>query len=307
MKVLVVGGKGFIGSHVVDRLLERGHDVAVFDTPRKKPAFISCESTKLTMIEGDFTKGEDLGEAIKAMDAVIHLAWTTTPATAERDPGYDIVSNVLGTVRMLQMAVQHGVGKIVFSSSGGTVYGESDVPLIAENHQTSPLCTYGASKLAVEKYLEVFQQKFGLDYAVLRPANPYGERQDVNSGVGAITKFLSCAVNGHPITIWGDGSVARDFFYVGDLADAFVAALEKPTPSRIYNIASGANKTLNEIIEIIKSITGKSPDIRYDKKRSFDVKSVCLDISRARRELGWYPKVSLSDGIRRTYEWIKLI
>jgi UDP-glucose 4-epimerase len=304
MNVLVVGGHGFIGSHVVDHLVTRGHKVTVFDLGCKRPSKLPGESDKITMIAGDFTKEKDLENAFAGIDAVIHLAWSTTPATAERDPEDDIRTNVLGTILMLRIAIRHGIKKFIFASSGGTVYGANDIPCIAEDNKTLPICTYGVNKLTVEKFLEVFRQKYGLDYAVLRAANPYGERQDINSGVGAITKFLHCVVHGEPIEIWGDGSISRDFFYVGNLAEAFVLAMEKTTPSYIYNVGSGESRTLKEILRLVSEVTGTSPKIIYNQSRNFDVNHVCLNISRIHRELGWVPTVSLREGIYKTYKWL---
>ena len=304
MSCLIIGGAGFIGSHIVDALVARGHKVIVFDRPRIDAKNLSNSMPHIEFVGGDFSNENDIENALNGVDTVVHLVSTTIPATSNANPVYDIETNIAGTVRLLTLAKDAGVKKVVFASSGGTVYG---VPLqlpIPESHPTNPICSYGITKLAIEKYLQLFHHLHGLDYSILRISNPYGERQNPDGRLGAVTVFLWKVLNGHPITVWGDGEIARDFFYIGDLATAFVKVIEDKVPSRIYNIGSGKAYSLNEILAVIQAVTGKTAIVNYTPARNLDVHANYLDIGRARIELGWEPKIQLEHGLSMTSEWL---
>ena len=302
MKVLVLGGFGFIGAHVVGLLLARGHGVRVLEWPGRRPHDVVLPGwTDAELVEGDFQDAEALNTALQGVEVVIHLVWTVLPEQSNEDPIYDIESNVVGTMRMLSLARRHRVRKVVFSSSGGIVYGRAQSIPIAEEHRTEPLCSYGITKLAVEKYLEISQQRGDFDYTVLRCSNPYGEGQDGNRPQGAVGVFLSRLKEGKPISIWGDGLVIRDYVYVKDVAEAFVLATEMDTQSRLFNVGSGTGTSLNELIKIMADVTGVAPEVRYGPGRALDVPVNVLDVSRAGRELGWTAHTGLADGIRMTW------
>jgi UDP-glucose 4-epimerase len=302
MNVLVLGGFGFIGTHVVGLLLARGHRVRVLEWPGRRPHDVVLPGwTDVELVEGDFQDAEALNTALRGVEVVIHLVWTVLPEQSNEDPIYDIESNVVGTMRMLSLARRHRVRKVVFSSSGGIVYGRAQSIPIAEEHRTEPLCSYGITKLAVEKYLELSQQRGDLDYTVLRCSNPYGEGQDGNRPQGAVGVFLSRLKEGKPISIWGDGLVIRDYVYVKDLAEAFVLATEMDTQSRMFNVGSGTGTSLNELIKIMVDVTGVAPEVRYGSGRALDVPVNVLDVSRAGRELGWTARTGLADGVRKTW------
>jgi UDP-glucose 4-epimerase len=230
---------------------------------------------------------------------------TTLPGPSNENPAYDVESNVIGTLNLLKQAVEKGVKKIIFSSSGGTVYGIPRCVPLPETHETNPVCSYGITKLAIEKYLALFHHLHNLDYTVLRLANPYGERQRIDSVQGAVAVFLGEALLRRPITIWGDGSAARDYFYISDLVDAFMAVIESDPPSKIYNIAAGRARSLNDILSVIREVTGLQPEVRYTPGRRLDVPVNCLDIQLAKNELGWQPEISWEEGIARTWAWLK--
>jgi len=301
MKCLVLGGAGFIGSHVVDALLERGHQVRVFDRPGIDTKNLSNSMTHIEFISGDFSNESDISKALEGSDIVVHLVSTSTPATSNENPVYDIETNITGTVRLLTFAKDAGVKKVVFASSGGTVYGEPLFLPIQETHPTDPICSYGATKLAIEKYLHIFHHLYGLEYSILRCANPYGERQNPAGGLGAVTVFLWKVLNGEPITIWGNGEVARDYFYISDLVAAFVKVIDDTTPSRIYNIGGGRAYSLNEIVATIQAVTGKAAKVNYTPARKLDVPVNYLDITRARNELAWVPTITLEQGVAKTW------
>lgn len=305
MHCLVLGGAGFMGSHIVDALVARGHRVRVFDLPNISTLNLKQSIDSVEILGGDFNNVNDISLALEDVDVVLHLICTTLPGPSNENPAYDVESNVIGTLNLLKQAVAKGVKKVIFSSSGGTVYGIPRLVPIPETHETNPICSYGIAKLAVEKYLALFHHLHGLDYTVLRFANPYGERQRIDISQGAVAAFLWRTLSRQPITIWGDGSVARDFFYISDLVSAFMAVIESDPPSKIYNIASGQARSLKDLLSVIHELTGLQPAVRYTPGRRLDVPVNCLDIRLAKRELGWQPEISWEEGIARTWEWLK--
>jgi UDP-glucose 4-epimerase len=300
MKCVVLGGAGFIGSHLVERLLAAGHAVRVFDLHDPGPASSFPRRRDVEWVSGDFLDPGAMRRAISGCDAAFHLVWTTLPKSSNEDPVSDVVSNVAGTLRLLEAWRREGGGKIVFVSSGGTVYGVPRTVPIAEEHPTHPVSSYGITKLAIEKYLELYRVLYGVDYCVLRPANPYGERQRVVSGQGAVTAFLYRAHRGEPIEIWGDGRVVRDYLYVGDVADALVRALGHTGERRVINIGSGVGRDLNQVVAAIERVIGRPVERRYTPGRNFDVPANVLDISLAHAELGWRPETAFDEGLART-------
>ncbi len=306
MKCLVLGGRGFIGSHLVDALLARDHFVRCFDRPRVEPlgdAHISRSNFEL--YEGDMVSEADVSEALVSCDVCFHLVSTTLPKSSNADPVFDVESNVLGTVRLLTHAVRSGLKKVIFVSSGGTVYGVPKQLPIPETHPTDPVCSYGISKLAIEKYLGLFKQLHGLDYTVLRLANPYGELQRVHASQGAVAVFLGKVLRGEPVEIWGDGSVVRDYIHISDVIDALLAALERTGEEHVFNIGAGRGHSLNEVLDVIERVTGRVTDRRYLPGRAFDVPISVLSIERAQRVLNWSPKMSFEHGLARFTEWLQ--
>lgn len=305
MNVLVLGGAGFIGSHIIDALVSKGHGVKIFDLPNiGRHNLLQCMDS-IGFFEGDFSNVHELAHAMTGVDVIIHLICTTVPGSSNENPVYDVDTNVIGTLNLLNQALEKGVKKIIFASSGGTVYGIPNQLPIPETHPTDPICSYGITKLIIEKYLALYQHLYGLDYTVLRLGNPYGERQQIGGIQGAIAVFMGNILFNRPLTIWGDGTVSRDYFYISDLVSAVMSVLEKDYSSKIFNIAGGEAFSLNEIVAIMKEVTGKRPDIRFRPVRALDVPVNCLDISLAQQELGWKPVVSLKDGIARSWKWLQ--
>lgn len=300
-RCLILGGCGFIGSHLADILVERGFDVRLFDRLNVDTSRVAHLAGKVSIIEGDFTNEADVVAVLKHIDIVYHLISTTLPASSNQNPAYDVESNVVSTLRMLNAAREAKVSKVIFSSSGGTVYGPVEKIPIPEDHPTNPITSYGIQKLTIEKYLALYGHLYGLDWTVLRPSNPYGERQDPQSIQGAVGVFAAAMKEGKPINIWGDGSVVRDYVYVKDLVEAFAWFADKKGPSRIYNIGTGAGVDLNTLIKLLASASALKPQVNYLPARKVDIPANVLDISRARRELGWEPRVSLEDGLKRLF------
>lgn len=305
MKCIIFGGGGFIGSTIADRLLMDGHELKIFERPRVEPYRKFTASERVEWIAGDLQSAHDVSEAIAGTDVVLHLVSTTLPKNSNDDPIYDVQSNLVATLQMLNAMVVRKIPKIVFISSGGTVYGIPKYLPIDEQHPTDPLVSYGITKLAIEKYLHLFEHMHGIRAITLRVANPYGERQRIETAQGAVGVFLHHALKDVPIEIWGDGSVARDYIYIGDVAEAFVRAVDYSGPKSVFNISSGAGTSLNELIVMLEKVLGKSIERHYLPARPFDVPVSVLSNDLAREELQWAPSTSMHDGLSRTAEWMK--
>lgn len=301
MNVLVLGGNGFIGSHLVDKLITEGHNVRVLDKYEeryRKPL------DGVVYYIGDFGNRGILAEALTNVDIVFHLVSTSLPKTSNDDPAYDVQSNVIETLFLLEECIKNKIKKIVYSSSGGTVYGKPTSLPIAETSPTDPECSYGITKLTIEKYLSLFYQLYGLDYSIIRPSNPFGSRQNPTGIQGAISVFLGRIAQNQSIEIWGDGEVVRDYIYVEDLVDGIYKASILETNIKIFNMGSGVGYSLNEIVQCISEVCGREVKVNYTAKRTFDVPKIFLDISRAKQVLMWKPRTSLKDGIHKTWEFI---
>lgn len=304
-RCLVLGGRGFIGSHLVDALLNAGHFVRCFDRPHLETLGDDhLTNPNFELYEGDFTSEADVAEALELCDVCYHLVSTTLPKSSNADPVFDIETNLLGTINLLNHAVKIGLKKVIFVSSGGTVYG---VPLqapIPETHPTDPICSYGITKLAIEKYLSLFNILHGLDYTVLRIANPYGERQRTHASQGAVAVFLGKVLRNETIEIWGDGSVVRDYIYIADVVDALMRVLHPTGNQHIFNIGSDLGLSINEVLEHIESATGLVAVRKYMPGRTFDVSKNILSIDRAKKFIGWSPKVDFKQGVSRFSRWL---
>ena len=302
MNVLVIGGSGFLGSHIVDRFLRAGWQVTVYD---RRPERFRPTPDGVHLVLGEFGNRGQLGLVLSGgFDIVVHCVSTTTPQSSNEDPEFDVSTNVIESIHLLELCRTHRIGKVVFLSSGGTIYGNSTMERIAEGHPTMPLCSYAISKLAVEKYLFMYQSIYGQDYVALRPSNPYGPRQDPSGNLGAITVFLSRIVGGENVALWGDGSIVRDYIYVTDVAAACYAAATKSVTG-VFNIGSGVGQSLKQILDLIATTTGTSPGIDWLPGRRFDIQRIVLDCSAAKQQLNWVPKVEIVDGLRTTYDWLR--
>ncbi len=303
MRCVVFGGGGFIGSHLFENLSSAGFDVTVFDRPEAS-GMDYFQSKKAKLVFGNFLNPDDLRQVLKKCDLAIHLVYLTVPQTSNDNPIYDVEANLLGTLQFLDAARKAHVKKIIFSSSGGTVYGIPQEIPIKESHSTEPTSSYGITKLAIEKYLNLYWILYGLDYSILRIANAYGERQPITSTQGVIPTFLDKAIRQEEITVWGDGSIVRDYIYAGDIASAFLKVAKINGKPRIFNIGAGQGYSLNDLIEIIRRIVKHPLRVKFTSGRLFDVPVNVLNISLAHQYLGWKPTVGLFEGIDRTHKWM---
>lgn len=305
MKILVFGGGGFIGSTIADRLLAEDHALRIFERPRVQPYRKFKTTEAVEWRTGDLSSTHDVSDAVQGVDAVLHLVSTTLPKNSNDDPIYDVQSNVVASLHILNAMVAHQVRNIVFISSGGTVYGNPLYLPIDEKHPTNPVVSYGITKLAIEKYLQMYGHLHGIKAITLRVANPYGERQRVETAQGAVGVFLHNALKGIPIQIWGDGSVTRDYIHVSDVAEAFVQALHYTGVHRVFNVGSGVGTSLNTLIGELEAVLEQTIERRYLPARPFDVPVSVLCNNLARTELNWSPAVSMPGGIARTAEWMR--
>lgn len=298
MNILVLGGTGFIGSHLVDFLVAGGHEVRVF---ARSGEHFRAPIPGVDYRQAAFSDIPALAEAISGVDLVYHLVSTTVPATANRDPIFDIESNLVTTVRFLDLAAASGVKKLVYLSSGGTVYGVPETLPIPENHALAPICSYGIIKVAIEGYLRRFARSHGLKSVVIRPANPYGPRQGHFGVQGVVGTFLSRVKRGEALEVWGDGTTVRDYLYVKDLARfCHDAGMSERTGT--YNCGSGSGCSINRLIGIIREISGRNVAVNYHPARGFDLPEVVLDIGKSAADFGWNPQTALEEGIRLTWE-----
>jgi UDP-glucose 4-epimerase len=298
MKVLMLGGAGFLGSYLCEGLVNSGYEVTVFD--RENISYGNLESVinKINIIKSNFANDCDFDIITKNTDIVFHLISSTIPSTSNRDMAYDLQSNVISTVRFLDSCVKNNVRKVMFFSSGGTIYGIPAVTPIKEEHPTNPICSYGIHKLMIEKYLDLYRHLYGLDYTVMRISNPYGPRQSPFSGQGVISAFVYKAIHDMPIDLWGDGTVTRDFIYVTDVIKAALVLLKYNGDCKVFNVGSGRGVSINDIICKIEGITGKRFIINRFEARNVDVKLNILDIEKIKKETEWKPEISLETGIK---------
>jgi UDP-glucose 4-epimerase len=300
MRCLVTGGGGFLGSHLVERLVAEGHEVRALDirpAPEHAPGSVEW-------LEGDFSHREVGMNAVAGCDVVFHLASTTIPKTATDDPVFDVNTNVAGSIGLMQAAVRHGIRRFVFISSGGTVYGIPQRVPIPEDHPTNPVNAYGIGKLAIEKYLGMYHHLHGLPHCVLRLANPFGPRQRPESAQGVVTTFLARVLRGEELQVWGDGSVERDYLYVADAVEAMRLAAASSYCGTV-NVGSGSRRSVKDVIAGIEAALGVRARVRYLPGRAFDVPSNVLDSTRAQEVLRWRTRTSFEEGLAATARYLR--
>ena len=300
MRCAVLGGGGFIGSSFCQHLLQEGHRVRVFDRPGALRWHLADKNLPLEWCTGDLLRIEDAVRAVKGCDVALHLAWRTLPKDSEEDPVGDAQANLPLTWNVLEALRSQGVPRIVFISSGGTVYGPASLLPIDESHPTNPIVPYGITKLAAEKYLGMYQRLHGLRAIILRVSCPYGEMQRPERGQGVVATFLHRALAGNPLEVWGDGTHRRDFLHVADLADAFSRAIAYEGAETVFNIGSGTGTSVRELILLIEEVLDMKLACRYQEGRPFDVPVNILDCRKALRELGWTARTDLRSGLIRT-------
>jgi UDP-glucose 4-epimerase len=303
MKVLVTGGAGFIGSHVVDRLILEGHEAVIVDnlvTGKRRNINRAARFYKLDVqswrLERVFRN--------ERPSVVMHLAAQMDVRKSVEDPMFDAQVNVLGTLNVLQQAVTHGARKVIFSSSGGAIYGEQETYPAPENHVLKPLSPYGLSKLCGEQYLSYFQRVSGLQAVSLRYANVYGPRQDPEGEAGVVAIFIQKMLNNEQAVINGNGRQTRDFVFVDDVVEANLAMMGQETQGT-YNVGTGVETSINDLFRILVQHTGSTcKEVHGPAKKGEQARSV-IDCTKLRQEVSWEPKADLSDGLKKTVEYFR--
>lgn len=301
MKITILGAAGFIGTNLALHFLKTNDEITLVD---EKDEFFSnmplMENAKRICMKFD-PLSVNFDEIVKDQDFVYHLISTNNPTTSNKNIGKDLTDNILITIKLLESCAKNHVKRIIFISSGGTVYGPDANCPIKEDEETNPINTYGIQKLTIEKLLYLYQYMNGLDYRVVRLSNPYGPYQRPNGKLGVITTFIFRALNNQTISVYGDGSVIRDYIYIEDAIKGIIMIATCETDQKIYNLGSGTGTSVNDVIEIIRKITGRELDVRYIEKRSVDVPVNILDVSKFRAIGGdKITNVSLEDGIKET-------
>ena len=305
MRILVTGGAGFIGSHVVDGFRAAGHEVAVVDDLSTGNTANLDPSVKLYQYDIRDQKLEEAFNDFKPDIVDHHAAQANVPASLI-DPVHDASVNVLGGLNLLRLAAAHGVKKFIYISSGGAMYGEPDPSLlpVSETAPIRPLSPYGASKQALEAWLGVYQRTFGVDYTVLRYANIYGPRQGVREEGAVVAVFATRMARDEPVTIDGTGEQTRDFVYVGDCVTANVAALERGS-GKAVNIGTGNETSIRQIFDDMAEVSGYTQKPAFGAARKGDVLRIVLNPSLAREHLGWQAKMPLFEGLAKTYQFFR--
>jgi len=303
MRILVTGGAGFIGSHVVDAYLQEGHDVSIIDnlsTGKKKNINSKSRFYKLDICSGEVEKVFAEGR----FDLVNHHAAQIDVRKSVADPVFDAKTNIIGLLNILQNCIRHGVKRFIFASTGGAIYGEQEEFPAKETHPTNPLSPYGIAKLSGEHYLFFCKNTYGLDSTVLRYANVYGPRQDPHGEAGVVAIFAQKLLRGEQPVINGDGMQTRDFVYVGDVARANVLALSY-NGGGTFNIGTGKETTVRQLFRQLVDICGVKAEEIYGHPKNGEQKRSVIDFEKAKKTLGWSPHVFLEEGLKHTVEYFK--
>jgi len=301
LNILIIGGNGFIGSHLVE-ILKNEHQVTVFD---RSPNQFLAESPGVEYVYGNFSDTDLLSLTLKNKNVVYHLLSTTVPFTANQDPIFDIQSNLIDTVKLLDMVIERNIERFIYASSGGTVYGNSQYIPIDEKHPCNPVGSYGIIKNTIEQYIQMYARRNKFSYLIVRPSNPYGPRQNYKGNQGLISKLIYHGISQEKFTIWGDGSAIRDYIFIDDLTN-FLKIAGLSNESGIFNIGSGTGKSINEIILLLSDIIENMPPIIYTDKNNSFVEKVVLDIKHSNEKFDWTPKITLEEGLRLHNKWMKL-
>lgn len=308
MKYLILGGSGFIGRNLIEELTKNPENT-VTSFSRKHQDFddlINKRPRQIVILNGTFGINTDFDNLTRGIDIVFHLISTTTPKTGNLNMVKEVTDNILPTINLLESCVSRKVKKLIFISSGGTIYGKTYGLPSKETDETYPICSYGIHKLTIEKYLTLFYNLYGLDYRIIRLSNPYGPYQLPGAGLGAVTTFTYNAILNKEIIIYGDGSVVRDYIYIEDAIENIINITHYDGIQKLFNLGSGIGSSLIDIINIISSILCKKINVEYMESRKTDVPYNVLDVSRYNETFGNRKLVILEDGIKKLIDYFRI-
>ncbi|AXI03099.1 NAD-dependent epimerase/dehydratase family protein [Aquirhabdus parva] len=308
MRVLILGGNGFLGSHLVDALLARGDTVDVVGRAPTlfNPDLIQPPHALVKYYQVNFVDTNALKPLLEQADVIYHLVSTMIPATSNQYPVVDIQENLISTVKILEILRYLPPKRFIYFSSGGTVYGTPQHIPIAENHPLDPKSSYGIVKVAIEKYLHMYGELYGVSSVVLRLANPYGPRQMKIGVQGVVATVLMSILQDKPITIWGDGKVIRDYIYIEDVVRLLLLVTDSQAVGT-FNVGSGVGHSLLDILATAQQITEKTPQVNYLPSRNFDIPAVVLDVAHVSETFDWRPEISLTQGMSKHWQWLQQI
>lgn len=296
----IYGANGFIGRNVVARMATAGHSLRAVSR-RFDETFIGTPRTNVDVLTADFMDPLAMAASLQDVDTVVQLVSTSSPGLKNEHAIADIEDNVIPHVGFLKSCINAGVRRYVFVSSGGTVYGPGAATPTPEEAPVNPICSHGLTKLMIEKYIQMHGRVDGLEYAILRLANPFGPGQEYRKGQGLIPAILDRKRRGLPVKVFGGGQAQRDYVFIDDVADAVMAAATRPDVRQaVINIGSGRPRSVLEVLETIESVAGVSLEREWVEVRKTDVDVSCLDISRAKVQLGWHPGTAFREGVERT-------
>jgi UDP-glucose 4-epimerase len=304
MRILVTGGAGFIGSHTVDALIGEGHDLAVIDdlsAGRREQV-----NPAARFFKADLRDAAAVNEIVtrERPETIFHFAAQMDVRRSVADPSFDASVNLVGFLNLIEAGRRAGLRRVIFSSTGGAIYGEQEAFPCDEDHPLRPVSPYGVAKLATEKYLFFYRAEYGLDYVALRYANVYGPRQDPHGEAGVVAIFCGRMLAGQPVTIFGDGEQTRDYVFVGDVVRANLAAL-RSNASGAFNIGTGAEASVKRLYQELAVVAGVDSPPLYAPRRAGEQRRSLISPARAAQQLHWRPQVSLADGLRETFAFFK--
>lgn len=306
MRILVTGGAGFIGSHTVDALVASGAgEVSVLDdfsTGKRNQV-----NAKAALYQTDLRDAAAVASAVEQArpEIIFHLAAQMDVRRSVADPAFDAQVNLVGFLNLIESARRHGLRRVIFSSTGGAIYGEQDEFPCSEDHPLRPVSPYGVAKLATEAYLFFYKVEYGIDYLALRFGNVYGPRQDPHGEAGVVAIFCGRMLDGKPVTIYGDGTQTRDYVYVGDVVRAVVAAAKSSASGIALNIGTGIETNVNDLYSTLAGIADFPTRAEHVAARPGEQKRSVISPARAEQELGWRPEKKFADGLEETFKYFK--
>jgi len=304
MRILITGGAGFIGSHLVDALVDK-HEVVVIDD--LSTGFKENVNKNAKLFVTDIRNREEIFKIFRDEhpEVVFHLAAQINVRRSVKDPAMDAEINILGSLNLLEASIKFGVKKFIFSSTGGAIYGDTEIIPTPETVEARPVSPYGCAKLSIEKYLHYYYVNHGLRYTSLRYANVYGPRQNPHGEAGVVAIFLDKMIKGENPIIFGDGKQTRDFVYVSDVVDANLLALKHLDIVDIFNIGTGIETDINTIFKILNSFFENKYKEIHAEAMPGEQRRSCLSYEKAERILGWKPRIDIETGLRKTHEYFK--